>query len=166
MICKFLKWLSASFNKETFKEGLFFMITGNLILAFIIGFSIYFYEKRDTSRDKEAKILQIDEYNLGIACLTKKYYKQNLGVIAGKYDTQTYKENFDFINQKSRATQESILQNIAYMEGANIMLEIVLRDPEGLEPAGIGKKIYDNADNIEKNLRKYDLRIKDTNCEN
>lgn len=162
---KIWRWLWNAINKDAFKEELFLAIISNLIFAFIVGLSIYGYQSWKSHKDKEWKILQIDEYNLGIACLTKRAYKQNFGMLAGKYDSQVYKENFDFISNRSRKLEELILENITYMDSSNIMLDIALKNYPNLAPKELGGKIYTIADKVEKNIREYDVRVREAKCE-
>ncbi|MDP3244773.1 MAG: hypothetical protein Q8M83_03910 [bacterium] len=147
------------------------IIFNGFFLALLVGLLLLWFEKRDLSRNSEAKIIGIDEYNYGVACLIKNTYLKDHKNLLVKYDTNIYKDNFDFLGSKNRETQIQIKQNITYMETSNKMMDVLLEKdvffntPNSSSLEEIKNKLMSNADLILQNIHKYDRALDLIKCE-
>lgn len=138
----------------------------SIIAGITAGLIVWGASAGGDSRKKEASLLQIDKYNLGVACLLQKGLRLG-NLLALKYDTQVYKENSDFINDQYGLLQEKILLNIAYMEASNTMVNLLYQDRTNLKLAKnveLARNILLNAEKIFKNITEYDSKVADIKC--
>ncbi|XOB46493.1 MAG: hypothetical protein ACKKMV_03515 [Candidatus Nealsonbacteria bacterium] len=149
---RFLKELKKFFTKESFIVALVVLIISFIIQSYI------------SDRNVENKILQIDEYNLGVACLILKSVKDEKGMPTLQYDTMIYKQNLDFIHNRHRNIQVSMLKNISFMEASNKMIEGGLFGFHA-NKSEIREKLASLAKDIMQNIKSYDIRISEIECD-
>lgn len=158
---------SKIFSKLIFlkKESFAIALIAALIAAFvvlIVSFTIQGYILREKA---ENKILMIDEYNLGVACLILKSIKETGGMPVQQYNTAVYEQNLSFIFDCHRDTEIFILSNISMMSTSNKMMEGNFFGYTDINKSEIQEKISKLAKDIIKNIKSYDVRVSEIECE-
>jgi len=158
---KVLKKLKKFFTKEAVILALIV-----LILSISVQFYINGCNKKDDVINKENKILQIDEYNLGIACLTMKSIANEGEIPFLQYDINMYKENLDFVNTLSRSTQMSILKNMAWMNSSNMMMRRnALSSSSDDQKEKMKNNLLEQARDVIRDIKGYDARLSEIECD-
>lgn len=143
-----------------------FLTKESLFIALLSIWITFTIQVRINSSKSENKILQIDEYNLGVACLIIKSSDNSSEkeIPIYQYDTILYKENLDFIYGKHRDLQVLILQNIAFMESSNLITQAGLLGMR-TDIQEIKDKLKFLGGKIIENIKEYDIRLELINCD-